>query len=488
LKRRIGVVLLRSLLLTVLLTSAARAEPEIEVDREDVGRTFLLYEQVHVDNPPTQDRSYHNRRFDWMTHLVFRGRFARATEELERSLAGMLPPELATPAARAARATLVRVEPRYALPGRSVTISLAPAFAVENRPEKLWIEIVRDGETVGVRAVPTSGTRFRWQPRREAATYEVRVHGEQGRAGWVRSTFSVLPQKPEALQAALQERLDALPPELAQSAAAATVRARLGLLAVPEAERRTAMLLVDQAELARDLPAEVDAVEAGRDPYVDRTGDFWRMLGRVPGRVYVSPRHLQRARQADRSLPLVVAMHGAGGDENLFMVGYGAGLIKRLADRHGFVVVTPRTYDVLADASNLGDIIETAAAAYPIDRDRVYLVGHSLGAITASLLTSGGTDPAPAGHELVAAAGLLAGGTRIAGANPLVSVPTFVVAAGHDRIFPEARLRASAEALQALGVPVEFRLYDDEAHVSVVARSLPDVIPWLLRHRRVAAE
>lgn len=40
--------------------------------------------------------------------------------------------------------------------------------------------------------------------------------------------------------------------------------------------------------------------------------------------------------------PLLVVLHGAGGDENMFPEAYGAGIIKRIAEKHGLLVASPR--------------------------------------------------------------------------------------------------------------------------------------------------
>ncbi|MGD0784183.1 MAG: hypothetical protein ABSA30_15170 [Candidatus Aminicenantales bacterium] len=129
-------------------------------------------------------------------------------------------------------------------------------------------------------------------------------------------------------------------PALVQAAAA--VKARLRLLAQPFDPENTTRLLMDPRSLWAQAQTEAAALKKGLDPFKGRTGDYWRIVktgdGEIPVRVYApSP--------AGPSKPaaLVIAFHGAGGDENMFMDGYGAGLIKRLAEKRKFLLVTPLT-------------------------------------------------------------------------------------------------------------------------------------------------
>ena len=48
---------------------------------------------------------------------------------------------------------------------------------------------------------------------------------------------------------------------------------------------------------------------------------------------------------ASKPTPLVVALHGMGGDENSLFDTYANGLLKREAGRAGFLVVCPRAFD-----------------------------------------------------------------------------------------------------------------------------------------------
>jgi acetyl esterase/lipase len=145
--------------------------------------------------------------------------------------------------------------------------------------------------------------------------------------------------------------------------ALATCIARNELLSDNPSPENTAQLLFDPNQLASEITAEIDALKEGSDPYANREGDYWRVLKAgektSPMRVYLPERA-----DPSKPLPLVVAFHGAGGDENMFMDAYGAGIIKETAAKHGFLLVTPRTYDYNA---NIGEMFDALVEALGYD-------------------------------------------------------------------------------------------------------------------------
>ena len=66
-----------------------------------------------------------------------------------------------------------------------------------------------------------------------------------------------------------------------------------------------------------------------------------------------------------------------GGSENMFFDAYGAGLAARLCEERGWILAAPRVspFGLPAEA-----LLEGLHARLPFDRDRVLLMGHSMGA------------------------------------------------------------------------------------------------------------
>jgi poly(3-hydroxybutyrate) depolymerase len=190
----------------------------------------------------------------------------------------------------------------------------------------------------------------------------------------------------------------------------------------------------------------------------------------IPYRVYAPANRAPGAR-----LPLVVALHGAGGDENMFLEAYGAGAIRGLADTRGFIVVTPATMPMLRSTDALARLIDTLATELPVDRARVYLLGHSLGAAAAWNL-------ARLRPDLVAAVVCISGACGGVPAPAPPRVPPLLSVVGElDPIAQPARVEAAAAEARAAGRAVEFRLVPGYGHTLVVGVVLPDVVDWLLR-------
>jgi predicted esterase len=179
--------------------------------------------------------------------------------------------------------------------------------------------------------------------------------------------------------------------------------------------------------------------------------------------------------QPDRKLPLIIAFHGAGGDEQMFLYGYGAGRIRVLAEQHGVLIATPETGGFLRSPEAFDRLLESLERDYAIDPDRIYVLGHSLGAAAAGLL-------ARTRANRIAAAATIAGGIGTPTAGPLA--PTLVIAAELDRITggPD-RVRQAVAAAREKGLPIEYRLHPNYGHTLIVGQVLPEVFDWLLARR-----
>lgn len=287
--------------------------------------------------------------------------------------------------------------------------------------------------------------------------------------------WTILPESIPAVRERLGRRLETIaqreatePQRLAQD----LLRRRLGLLDLADSPTRSIALLTDYAQLIGELDRECTMVEAGIDPYADRSGDTWygvRLVEEVyfPARVYV-PRAVNR----QAPMPLVIALHGAGGDENLFMDAYGDGIIKELADEHGFAVVSPEASPLMDLGVAFDAIVSLMKALYDIDENRIYVIGHSMGAMMTGSMSASRTDR-------IAAACWLAGASYGKGAS---IPPTLAIGAELDGLIAPARVKAVVDVAQEAGMDVEYREVADLGHVLMVGYVLPEVIDWLLPH------
>jgi len=247
--------------------------------------------------------------------------------------------------------------------------------------------------------------------------------------------------------------------------------ARRDLLLKVSAAGSLESLVQNAASLHETLAAEAKTIAQGENPYNNRRGDIWRPYfiadQPAPMRLFC-PEHLEAPAAG---WPLVIALHGAGGNEHMFMAAYGVGRIKNLAEQHGFVVASPLNSPLSAQPTVFDALIDSVAADYPIDRSRIYLIGHSMGAGVALAWSKLRTDK-------VAASALIAGVGRFNAKDKLP--PILLIAPELDGLIPARSIIASGEQAKGFGLPVECREIKDYGHTLVVGHVLPEVVEWLL--------
>ena len=161
--------------------------------------------------------------------------------------------------------------------------------------------------------------------------------------------------------------------------------------------------------------------------------------------------------------PLLVVLHGSGRN--------GMSLVekwKELAAAEGFIVAGPDASDAAGwrtpeDGPELiRDLVEELRAKYPVNPRRVYLFGHSAGAVFAinlSMMESG----------YFAAAAVHAGSWREDKEFSLVEyakrrTPLAVFVGDRDQFFPLSSVRATEAALKGRGFTVEVTVMKDHDH------------------------
>lgn len=229
--------------------------------------------------------------------------------------------------------------------------------------------------------------------------------------------------------------------------------------------------VLDRNKLRRELELELQSLLKGEDPYLNRAGDIWYELdadsGRLPMRLHVPEQVIGSSRPA----PLLIALHGAGGNEHFFMDGCGDGAISELADEHGIIVVCPSTYAMASSMEPLETLVRELSARYSIDQDRIYLLGHSLGGMAAMGLAAARPD-------------MIDGVVAIAGGAPFPKVadfpPVLAYAAERDYIVSGDMIESSAKAAKAAGAPITPRRPDGTGHLTIVIDVLPESIRWLM--------
>jgi poly(3-hydroxybutyrate) depolymerase len=143
--------------------------------------------------------------------------------------------------------------------------------------------------------------------------------------------------------------------------------------------------------------------------------------------------------------PLLLTLHGSGRD--------GLSLVekwKELAAKEGFIVAGPDALDrrgwfIPQDAPDpLRDLVEELKSKYPVDARRVYLFGHSAGAVMALMLSA-------LESEYFAAAAVHAGALPV-DRYQLIDLakrktPISIIVGTKDESFPLAAVRATRDEL-----------------------------------------
>lgn len=214
--------------------------------------------------------------------------------------------------------------------------------------------------------------------------------------------------------------------------------------------------LLDQAEAIAAMPTDQRYFDASR------TGQFWL---RVPaGKGAETVRLFVPSPTAAGKRPIVVAMHGAGGSENLFFDGYGDGEVVRQCAQRGWFCVAPRAG--LGGGADVPALLAELATRWPIDIEQVLVVGHSMGAAMAI----GTVMRDPARYRAVAALG---GGGNVRRGAKLDATKFFVGYGSRDFLRNSAQQLQSA--LDAAGAPLTHRVYEGVEHLAIVQIALPDV-------------
>lgn len=218
---------------------------------------------------------------------------------------------------------------------------------------------------------------------------------------------------------------------------------------------------------AEELAAAVAAGQPWHGPA--RVGQHWLRL--PVGKAAATLRLLvpDGAHGPDGPRPLVLALHGAGGSENLFFDGYGDGAIVAACRQRGFYLAAPRL-GVLG-AFDAEGLVDALAGRWSIDRERVLLVGHSMGA--AQAIAALGRAPG----RFAAVAALGGGGSVRAAA--VRTIPCFVGIGERD--FARTQALALHRDLIAAGAGAVLRRYDDVEHLAIVQVALPDVFAFFDR-------
>jgi len=385
-----------------------------------------------------------------------------------------------------------RLDHAMVAPGKPVTITLSPLYSASHTDEvKLsasvfLMPVKKDGATEKslAHAVPIDPSALPFTtrvtvPPDAAGDYTLEVRLGPG----LTKTLPIHVEDSAGPAQLLRDRVS----KAGKKNAPALATAEYSLALYDRADRGevnpSAYKFADEFARANEI---LDALDAGRDPFANKHGDFRKAyLSAVdqtlqPYRILIPEQY-----NAGKAAPLVIALHGMGGDENSMFDSYG-GTLKREAERVGFVVACPKGRDSASmyrgsAEQDVMDVLAEVRRDYKIDPNRIYLMGHSMGAY-------GTWSVAMAHPEVFAALGPISGGGSAAGMVKIAHIPQYVVHGDDDRTVAVANSRTMVEAGKKAGANIVYIEVPGGSHTSIAAPQFGAMLDFFAKQKKAAAE
>jgi predicted peptidase len=289
-------------------------------------------------------------------------------------------------------------------------------------------------------------------------------------------------------------------------------------------------ILSAQAPAQQAAPAQQTGRGGGRgavDPRVQqRTYTFPDTNEQMPYALFVSSRVTR-----DRKSPLIVSLHGLGGDQNT-MVRESLGSVE-LAEQGGYILVAPMGYNsggwygippgpprpanaargaqrgrgagaprpviggtAITDAAKVREasekdvmaVLDMVRREFNVDEQRIYLMGHSMGgAGTYYLGSRHGNVWAALAPIAPAAMGMTNNRAEVLQAIKAAGIPMLVSMGDADEAVPVENVRTWVETMKELQMNHEYKEYPGVTHGPIMAGSMADIYAFFAKHSKSAS-
>jgi predicted esterase len=255
-------------------------------------------------------------------------------------------------------------------------------------------------------------------------------------------------------------------------------------VATPGLAQQQAAPAPDRAERPR-MPMTIQP-----DPRTQQRSYVFEETGGELGYVLFASSKVSKERKA----PLIVALHGLGGDGNFIV----RGRLVDLAEEGGYVVVGPLGFNVSGwygsppiamggrpvEPANLAElsekdvlnVLEMTRREFSIDPDRTYLLGHSMGGAGALFLGQKHVDTWAAVAAIAPAAFMMERDREsILAPMQKAGIPVLIIQGAKDPVVPADNTRRWGATLGDLGMRGGYIELPEGDHGNVIADGMPDI-------------
>lgn len=204
----------------------------------------------------------------------------------------------------------------------------------------------------------------------------------------------------------------------------------------------------------------------------------------------------------DVPAPLIVALHGFGGDANFIV----RDKLIDLAEEGGYIVVGPMGYNTsgwygspvialgnqpvrvnLTELSELDvmTVLQIARSQFNVDPNRVYLMGHSMGGAGTIFLGQKHADYFAAIAAIAPAAFMMQSNQKdMLAPIKNAGLPIMITQGSNDPVVPAANTRTWAAAMKELGLEGEYIELPGRDHGNIIGDGMADIFRFFAAHKR----
>jgi predicted esterase len=458
------------LLTLLLLTGSVFGQSE----RYELAVRLKNFEKAWDEHTGTDSRDRALKNLPEVTTQFFSLQLGKAGKLLDDARFQLKSATLPSDDVRFATSLFPDVRTRLVEPGSSLSVTVKPFYDVGFKPSKPYTVKLQLGDGEAVTATPEKYPHKLEVPVPQAETLPqdvlLKYQVLDGKTVLIDRTMTITLGKDATKQAETWlAELKQL--KLKPTLETASLKLRANLIkdfatdTVPESDVPLSKYWGEAKEL-------LQAAKDGKPYFTStRTGDQWINIPTGEGDTTTSTAcRWWVPKGAKANTPLVIALHGAGGSENMFFEGYGDGQVVKLCEKRGWFLLSPRAGLGFGGNLPLADMIAVLKQRYPeIDTQKVFLLGHSMGAG----MSIGLVQKYPTTFAAVAAMGG-AGTVRKDTAKAFENLPTFIGVGDKDFALRSSKA-LNTTLVTAKATKLIYKEYPKLEHLVIVRQALPDV-------------